>query len=108
MASREALHEPDRQRFVGFRPVDPTQRLTAGAHFIPLGMPATAENDEGYMTSVTMSPTVGHSIGLGFVKRGPERIGEHLRAVDLVRGRDIEVEICPPAFVDPNEEKLRV
>jgi sarcosine oxidase subunit alpha len=108
MASREALHEPDRPRFVGFKPVDPKQRLTAGAHFIPLGKPAKAENDEGYMTSVTVSPTVGHSIGLGFVKRGPERTGEHLRAVDLVRELDIEVEICSPIFVDPNEEKLRV
>jgi sarcosine oxidase subunit alpha len=42
MASREALHEPDRPRFVGFKPVDPKQRLTAGAHFIPLGKPAKA------------------------------------------------------------------
>ncbi|HVX99459.1 MAG TPA: sarcosine oxidase subunit alpha family protein [Pseudorhodoplanes sp.] len=108
MAARPALRDPERPRFVGFRPLDRRQRLTAGAHFIPIGAAATADNDEGYMTSVAVSPTLGHSIGLGLLRRGPERIGERVRAVDPVRGRDIEVEICSPVFVDPQEEKLRV
>jgi methylglutamate dehydrogenase subunit C len=65
------------------------------------------ENDEGWMTSVAHSPTLGHSIGLGFIRRGHERIGERVRAVDLLRGSDIEVEIVSPHFVDPEGERLR-
>jgi glycine cleavage system aminomethyltransferase T len=107
MAGRPALVEPDRPSFVAFRPVDPTQRLRAGAHFIPLGAPTRAEHDEGYMTSVAFSPILGHWIGLGLLERGPARIGQRVRAVDPVRDGDVEVEICNPAFVDPERERLR-
>ena len=108
MAGRPAFTDPDRPTFVGFRPVDKAARLKAGAHFLPLGAAPTTENDEGYMTSVAWSPILGHSIGLGLLKRGPERIGEKLRAYDPVRGGDIEVEVCSPHFVDPEGEKQRV
>ncbi|MGP0061470.1 MAG: sarcosine oxidase subunit alpha family protein [Beijerinckiaceae bacterium] len=101
MAERPALIDPERPRFVGFKPVDIAAGLTAGAHFLARGAPSSANCDEGYMTSVAISPTLGHTIGLGLLRRGPERIGEHIRAVDLVRGLDVEVEICDPVFVDP-------
>lgn len=108
MATRPAFAEPDRPTFVGFRPVDRAARLRAGAHFLKVGAEPTLANDEGYMTSVAYSPTLGHSIGLGLLKRGPERIGEIVRAYDPVRGGDMEVEVCSPAFVDPQGEKQRV
>ena len=108
LAERPGLIDPDRPSFIGFKPVKRGERLRAGAHFIPLGRSAVAEHDEGYMTSVAFSPTLGHWIGLGLLKHGPARIGERVRAVDLLRGSDIEVEICHPVFVDPGEEKLRV
>jgi sarcosine oxidase subunit alpha len=107
MAARPALMDPDRPTFVGFKPVDRSQRLRAGAHFIPVGKPASAAHDEGYMTSVAFSPTLGIWIGLGLLRRGPERIGERVRAVDPVRDGDVEVEICSPVFFDPREERLR-
>ena len=107
MAERLALLDPNRPTLAGFRPVDRSRRLRAGAHFIPLGAPAAAEHDEGHMTSVAFSPTLGHWIGLGLIRRGPERVGERVRAVDPVRGGDVEVEICAPAFVDPQGERLR-
>ena len=50
---------------------------------------------------------LGHSIGLGFVKGGAARIGDILRAWDGLRGTDIEVEICPPGFIDPEGARLR-
>ena len=100
--------DAERPRFIGFRPVDRGQRLCAGAHFIPAGRPALAEHDEGYMTSVAYSPELGHWIGLGLLRRGPARIGERIRALDLVRDSDVEVEVCSPAFIDPAEERLRV
>ncbi|MDQ0511625.1 sarcosine oxidase subunit alpha family protein [Ancylobacter amanitiformis] len=107
MAGRPGLVDPQRPAFVGFKPVDPSQRLRAGAHFLKIGAAASLENDEGYMTSVAHSPHLGHWIGLGLLQRGPERIGERVRAYDPVRGGDIEVEICAPGFIDPEGERLR-
>ncbi len=107
MSQRPALLDPDRMVLAGFRPVDTTAVLTAGAHFIGLGREATTANDEGWMTSVCHSPLLGHSIGLGFIRRGPSRHGERVRAVDAVRGTDIEVEIVSPHFHDPVGERLR-
>ena len=108
MAGRPGLTDPDRMTLAGFKPVTENQELTAGAHFVGIGRQANTANDEGYMTSVCFSPALGHFIGLGFVRRGHERHGEKIRAVDSVRGRDVEVEICSPHFVDPDGERLRV
>ena len=107
MAGRPALVEPDRPSLAGFKPVDRKQRLRAGAHFLGVGRPADLGNDEGHMTSVAYSPTLGHWIGLGFIKRGAERIGERVRAYDPVRNGDVDVEICSTAFLDPEGARLR-
>ena len=106
MAGRTALVEDGRPAFVGFRPVDRSQRLRAGAHFIGLGKAGTMQNDEGYMTSVAYSPHLKHWMGLGLLKNGPQRIGERVRAFDPVRNGDIEVEICSPVFFDPEGTRL--
>jgi sarcosine oxidase subunit alpha len=108
MAARPALLDPARPRFVGFRPVDTANRLRAGAHFVSAGRLATAENDEGFMTSVAYSPTLKHWIGLGLLRNGPDRIGERINCVDPLRDAAFDVEVCSPVFVDPNEERLRV
>jgi sarcosine oxidase subunit alpha len=107
MAQRPAFLDPDRPVLTGFRPVDRSLRLRAGAHFLGLNKLADIKFDEGYMTSVAYSPSLQHWIGLGMLKRGPERIGEIVRAYDPIRGADIEVEICAPAFVDPEGVRLR-
>jgi sarcosine oxidase subunit alpha len=106
LAQRPALTGPDRPTLVGIKPVDRAARLRAGAHFLPLGASASAENDEGYMTSVTYSPHVGSWIGLGLLKRGPQRLGERVRAYDPVRNGDVEVEVVSPVFVDPDGGRL--
>jgi sarcosine oxidase subunit alpha len=106
MAQRPALLAVDRPALVGFRPVDRSARLRAGAHFIAVGAAATAANDEGYMTSVAFSPMLGHWIGLGVLAHGPQRIGQRVRACDPVRNGDVEVEICNPVFFDPEGVRL--
>ena len=106
MAERPALQSPDRPTFVGFKPSDRKQRLRAGAHFLPIGVPATADNDQGYMTSVAFSPTLGYWVGLGLLQRGPQRLGQRVRAYDPVRDSDINVEVCDPIFVDPERARL--
>ena len=108
LAKRPALLEPTRPQLVGLRPVNQQQRLYAGSHFLPQGAANTAQHDVGYVTSVAYSPSLGHWIGLGLLERGPERHGEVLRAVDLLRGHYVVVEICDPVFLDPAGERLRV
>jgi sarcosine oxidase subunit alpha len=107
MAGRAALVDPDRPTLVGVRPLDPTSRLRAGAHLIAAGKAPTPETDEGFLTSVAFSPTLGHWIGLGLLARGPERHGGTFRAFDPVRHGDALVQICSPVFYDPAGERLR-
>lgn len=107
LGGRPGLVDPDRPALIGFRPVDRMARLRSGAHFIAQGKPADADNDEGYMTSVAFSPSNGHWVGLGLLKRGPQRIGEVVRAYDPVRGEDNLVEVVSPIFVDPEGGRVR-
>lgn len=106
MATREGLLQADRPSLVGVRPVDPRERLRAGAHFVTMDRAANTENDEGYMTSVAYSPSLRHWIGLGLLKNGPERAGERIRAVDPVRNSEVHVEICSPVFLDREGGRL--
>ena len=107
LAQRPGLTDSARPALAGFRPVDGTERLRSGAHFIALGAKGAASDDQGFMTSCCYSPSVGSWIGLGLIRGGVLRAGELVRAFDPIRRGDIEVEICLPHFVDPNGERLR-
>ncbi len=107
LSERDELNREDAKKLVGLRPVNREAELNAGAHFVSLGKGATMENDEGWMTSVAFSPTLDHWIGLGFIKSGDQRIGERIKAVDPVRGKETEVEIVSAHFFDPQGERLR-
>jgi glycine cleavage system aminomethyltransferase T len=106
LTDRPGLTDPNRSALVGVRPVDPSARLYAGAHFIALGAGATLENDQGYLTSVAFSPMLGYWIGLGLLARGPQRLGERIRAHSPVRGGDVEVDVVSPLFFDPEGTRL--
>ncbi len=108
LSERQGLNREDGFTLMGFRPVNLEDNLKAGAHFIAKGKEATTENDEGWITSVAYSPGLGHSVALGFIKRGDERVGEIIQAADPLRGENIEVEIISPHFIDPEGERLRV
>jgi sarcosine oxidase subunit alpha len=107
LSERPEMNREDAIRLVGFQPVNKAEKLTAGAHFITKGDEANMDNDQGWMTSVAYSPNLGHSIGLGFIKRGHARMGETLRAVSPVHGTEVEVEIVSAHFIDPEGERLR-
>ena len=107
MAAREGLVDPARERLVGLRPVKADQQMTAGAHIFDAGAAHVHANDQGYVTSVCYSPELGTMIGLGFVRRGPERLGERMMLRDHVRDLTVEVEICSPVFIDPEGGRLR-
>ncbi len=107
LSQREELIRDDDIRLMGFHPVDRNEKLIAGSHFITKGEDAIMDNDQGWMTSVAFSPNLGHSVGLGFIKRGHERKGEIVRAVSPVHGKEIEVEIVSAHMIDPEGERLR-
>jgi sarcosine oxidase subunit alpha len=107
LSQRPEMLREDAVKLVGFRPVDRATGLIAGSHFIGQGDAATMENDQGWMSSVAYSPSLGHSIGLGFLKRGDARMGEILRAASPVHGREMEVEVVSAHFIDPDGERLR-
>jgi methylglutamate dehydrogenase subunit C len=107
LAQRPALMAPDRPRLVGIQPINRDARLSAGAHFLATGAPEDAAHDLGWVSSAAFSPTLGHSIALGFLTGGLDRIGQRLRAYDPVRNADVEVEVVQPCFVDPQGERLR-
>ncbi|MEX0285732.1 MAG: sarcosine oxidase subunit alpha family protein [Paracoccaceae bacterium] len=107
MSQREELTRADGLQLVGFRPVDRSVDLNAGAHFLTKGDPEDMAHDQGWMTSVAWSPELGHSIGLGFLKRGKDRLGEVVRAYDPVRGKDTEVEVVSSHHIDPEGVRQR-
>jgi sarcosine oxidase subunit alpha len=49
---------------------------------------------------------LGSWVGLGLLRRGPQRHGERLRAHSPVRGGDAEVEVVSPIFFDPEGARL--
>ncbi|MDH3659110.1 MAG: sarcosine oxidase subunit alpha family protein [Alphaproteobacteria bacterium] len=107
LSERPELNSEDGFRLMGFKPVDRSQSIAAGAHLFAQGKEATMENDEGWLTSAAYSPELNASIALGFIRRGQDRLGEVVVANDPVRKRAIDVEIVSPHFVDPEGERLR-
>lgn len=103
-ATRPGLWGPEREQLVGLKASAP---ISAGAHLFVPGTEVHRETDQGYVTSVCWSPTVGAWLGLGFLKDGRARLGERIRLVDHLRGLDVICDVCPPVFHDPEGEKLR-
>jgi len=106
-AQRPGLLEADRERLVGLKPVAGDGVLSAGARLFSVGDPQTRVHDQGYVTSVAYSPTLGHMIGLGFLRHGPERVGQEIVMVDHLRGLRTAVTVVDPVFFDPDGGRAR-
>jgi len=107
LSRREGLNQADDLRQVGIKPLDPADKVPAGAHLINANGPVDAAHDQGYATSACFSPILGHHIALGFLKDGSNRMGEQMRLVSPLTGVDVAVEICSAHFVDPEGYRLR-
>ncbi len=103
-ATRPGLWGPEREQLVGLKAAE---AISAGAHLFVPGAEVHRETDQGYVTSVGWSPTVGAWLGLAFLRDGRARLGEKVRLVDHLRGLDVICEVCNPVFHDPEGEKLR-
>ena len=106
MSQRPGLTGPEREQLVGLRPMT-DQPIGAGAHLFTPGDKVQRENDQGYVTSVGFSPTLGGWLGLAFLKDGRARHGQQIRLVDHMRKVDVLCEVCDPVFHDPEGGKLR-
>jgi len=106
LASREALTDPARPTLIGLKLVNQGDRFRAGAHLLPQNVPAVAAHDQGFVTSVAFSPTLGYWIGLGLLQNGPARLGEIIRVYDPIRNGDALAEVVSPVFVDPEGTRL--
>ncbi|MFN4101208.1 MAG: aminomethyltransferase family protein, partial [Pararhodobacter sp.] len=105
-SQRPGLTE-NREQLVGLKPVNKDETLSAGAHLYNEGDPAKSVHNQGYVTSVAPSPTLGCWLGLGFVKDGRARHGQVIRLDDGLRGRKVLVEVCDPVFFDPKGGRMR-
>ncbi len=106
-SQREGLVDPMREQLVGIKPAGAVQQILGGSIMVNIGADPIRENMQGHVTSVCFSPTLDGMIGLAFIKGGHARIGQTIRAVDLLRNVDTLCEIVSPQFHDPEGEKLR-
>ncbi|MFN3616268.1 MAG: glycine cleavage T C-terminal barrel domain-containing protein, partial [Rubrimonas sp.] len=104
---RPGLADPDRPALVGLRTVDPAAAINGGAHLVGADALADAAPAEGWVTSAAYSPHLRQTLALGLLKGGAARIGQRIRAVDPVRGRDTLCVIADPCFIDPDGGRLR-
>ncbi|TDK51594.1 sarcosine oxidase subunit alpha family protein [Antarcticimicrobium luteum] len=107
LSQRPGLLDPERERLVGLKPVGAVKLITAGGHLFEKDAAPVRENDQGYVTSAAYSPTLGHMVALGFLRRGPERRGEVVKMVDHLRGVETLCEVVDPVFFDPKGGRVR-
>jgi sarcosine oxidase subunit alpha len=108
LSSRFGLTAADRPQLVGLRPVDRDKEFKAGAHLLKENVKPSTLNDQGWVSSVCHSPTLGHTIGLAFLKSGRERLGEKVVVWDGLRGSEVLAEVVSPVFYDPDNKKLNL
>ena len=107
MAQRPGLLDPNRERMVGLKSTGPQSSLSAGSLLFNTDDEPLADNSQGHISSVAFSPIENCYIGLAFVKRGPERSGEKIKAVNFLTNIEMNCEICPLPFYDPDGKKIR-
>ena len=107
MAARPGMVEAERPQLVGLKPAGVVKQLKAGAIMVELDGEPVREQIRGHVTSACFSPTLGHPIALAFVAGGTARIGQQIRAVDLLGGVETLCDIVALPFYDPEGGRLR-
>ncbi len=108
--SRPVLRGPGRKQLVGLRgagPIPPGAQLLDEERAARLGRQAAALTSLGHVTSAVHSPNLGAGIALALLRDGRARTGEKLVAASPVTGEEVRVEVCAPAFFDPENARAR-
>ena len=106
LSTRFGLTAADRAQLVGLKALEADKDMRAGAHLLKDGAKPSTLNDQGWVSSVCFSPTLGGHVALAFLKSGRERYGEKIVVWDQLRGVETFAEVCDPVFVDPENRKL--
>jgi sarcosine oxidase subunit alpha len=106
MLDRYGLKATDRHQLVGLVPADHKDEMKAGAHILNQGVSPSTQQDQGWVSSVCYSPSLGHMVALAFVKSGRDRMGERVVVWDRLRGKETEAVIGSTVFIDPENKKL--
>ena len=107
MAARPGMIGRHREQLMGLRPVEDLKQIIPGAHLFERDAAAVSVNDQGYVTSMCYSPSLGSVIAQGFLRDGRARLGEHIRMVEHVSGVETICEVCNLVFFDPRGARLR-
>lgn len=110
LLTRSALVDPSRPRLMGFVPVDGRTTIRAGSHLVATeseARMAIVPHKQGFISCSTPSPFLGYPIALGFVENGASRIGQELVAASPLSNEFVRVRIVHPAFVDPDNTRLK-
>jgi sarcosine oxidase subunit alpha len=106
MSRREGMLA-ERRRLVGLQPVDAQTPIAAGAHLFTQDTAQSTSSDQGWITSACYSPHLGSMIGLGFLERGDERLGEIIVGANPLEGKSALLRVVSPHFVDPEGGRVR-
>ena len=105
MKNRGVLNEQNREKLVGFFPVDKSKTFDAGS--------LICEEDKlkgfgiGRITSVTHSPEFGHWIGLGFIAGGYNSWKDKtVIATDPIRNNNVKVKVVKSHMLDPEGKRM--
>jgi sarcosine oxidase subunit alpha len=96
---RASMKSADRKHLVGLRAKDPRVVLDEGAQVAAKAGQKPPMELLGHVTSSYASSVLGHSIALGLVAGGRNRLGQTLYVP--MPGGDLEVEVTSPVFYDP-------
>ena len=98
---RPVATDADRMQLVGLITLDRHSRLPVGAHITRHAPPSPIE---GYVTSSVFSPVLGHPVALAMLRRGGQRVGEHVTVFHL--GQPFAVEVVKTPFFDVAGDRL--
>ncbi|MEE2955039.1 MAG: 2Fe-2S iron-sulfur cluster-binding protein [Pseudomonadota bacterium] len=104
LRQRPLLNDQSQQILVGLEVIQKNQQLKPGMLLFSENTP-TAGHGEGFVSSVTWSPALNKFIGLGFLIRGNDRLGEKIQSVDFLENKNFSLRVVSPHFFDPQGER---
>ncbi len=96
---RASMKSADRKQLVGLRTKDPRVVIEEGAQVAAKAGQKPPMELIGHVTSSYASGVLGHSIALGMIAGGRNRLGQTLYVP--MPGGELEVEVTSPIFYDP-------
>ncbi len=106
MAREDCVRE-NRKQLVGLKTKDPKTVIPEGSQAVNDPNQPIPMDMLGHITSSYWSANLGHSIAMGFIKGGINRMGETVY-YPQADGSVIEAEICSTIFLDPKGERQNV